>query len=81
MTVSWEWVALLAALLMVLYVAGRALVGRRGWRWAVHALLGIGGLFAAQALWTGVSVNLVTLTISGVFGLPGAVMAVVLTAL
>ncbi len=81
MLVSWEWVAILAVLMMVMFVAGRALIGGKGWRRLLHAGLGIAALFAAQAVWANVSVNLVTLAVSGVLGVPGAVMTIVLTAL
>ena len=81
MLVSWAWVAILALLMGVMFVSGRALIGGKGWRRLIHAGLGIAALLGMQALWGNVSVNLLTLAVSGVLGLPGAVLAVVLTAL
>ncbi len=81
MLVSWEWVLILAVLMAVLFAAGRALIGGRGWRRLFHAALGIGALFAAQTFLGNVTVNLVTLAVSGVLGVPGAVLSVVLTLL
>ena len=81
MLVSWVWVLILAALMAVLFALGRALVGNKGWRRLIHAGLGVAALFAAQAVWGNVSVNLVTLAVSGALGLPGAVLAAVLAAL
>ena len=81
MLVSWVWAAILAALMAVMFALGRALIGGKGWRRLIHAGLGVAALFAAQAVWGNVSVNLVTLAVSGALGLPGAVLAVVLSAL
>ncbi len=81
MLVSWVWVLALAGLMAGLFWLGRLLVRGSGWRRLIHACLGIGVLFAAQAFVGGVSVNLVTLAVSGVLGVPGAVMSVVLTLL
>jgi hypothetical protein len=81
MLVAWEWVAILAVLMAVMFAVGRALIGGAGWRRLAHAGLGIVSLVAAQALWGNVSVNLVTLAVSSVLGLPGTVMTIVLTAL
>lgn len=81
MTISWEWVLILAVAMAALFIFGRALISKRGWRWLVHAGLGIAALFVAQGAWGNVSVNLVTLVVSGLLGVPGAVMSIVLSAL
>lgn len=81
MLVSWAWVAILAALMAVLFALGRALIGGKGWRRLLNAVLGVAALLAMQSLWGNVSVNFVTLAVSGALGLPGAVLAVVLTAI
>lgn len=81
MTISWEWVLILAVAMGVLFLLGRALIGKRGWRWLIHAGLGIAALFVAQGAWGNVSVNLVTLAVSGLLGVPGALMSIVLSAL
>jgi len=81
MLVSWAWVAIFAVLMAGMFALGRALVGGKGWRRLIHAGLGVAALFAAQALWGNVSVNLVTLAVSGTLGLPGVVLAVVLSAI
>jgi len=81
MLVSWAWVAILALLMGTMFLLGRALIGGKGWRRLIHAGLGIAALLGMQALWGNVSVNLLTLAVSGALGLPGAVLAVVLTAL
>jgi hypothetical protein len=81
MLVSWTWVAVLAALMAAMFTLGRALIGSKGWRRLIHAGLGVTALLAMQAAWGNVSVNLVTLAVSGVLGPPGAVLAMVLSAL
>jgi len=81
MLVSWAWVAILAVLMAVMFTLGRALIGGRGWRRLIHAGLGVAALLAMQAAWGNVSVNLVTLAVSGALGLPGAVLAMVLSAM
>ncbi|MCL2810755.1 MAG: hypothetical protein FWD25_02575 [Clostridia bacterium] len=81
MLVSWAWVAIMAVLMAVMFVLGRALIGGKGWRRLIHAGMGVAGLLGMQAIWGNVSVNLLTLAVSGVLGLPGAVLAVVLTAI
>ena len=81
MLVSWAWVAILAVLMAVMFTLGRALIGGRGWRRLIHAGLGVAALLGMQAAWGNVSVNLVTLAVSGALGLPGAVLAMVLSAM
>jgi len=79
MLVSWAWVAILAVLMAAMFALGRTLIGGKGRRRLIHAGLGVTALLAMQAVWGNVSVNLVTLAVSGALGLPGAVLAVVLS--
>ena len=81
MLVSWVWVAILAVLMAVMFALGRTLIGSKGRRRLIHAGLGIAALLAMQAVWGNVSVNLVTLAVSGALGLPGAVLTAVLSAI
>lgn len=69
---------ILALFMAALFWCGRALVkkGRNGR--LLYALCGVSSLFTLHALGTGVGVNVCTLLLSGVLGVPGTALVWIL---
>ncbi|MDR3051830.1 MAG: SigmaK-factor processing regulatory BofA [Oscillospiraceae bacterium] len=81
MTISWVWALALAALMAGLFRLGRSLLAGRHRRALLHAALGVSALLLANAWVGGVAVNPVTLGLSGLLGVPGALLALALAVL
>ena len=64
----------LAAFMAALYAAGRFMTGKRVRGVLIYAALGIGSLLALHALGENVGINLFTVLVSAVLGVPGTAL-------
>ena len=74
MNVSIVWTLAFGLGMAALFVAGRMLVGARGWRRLVYGLAGVAALFIGKAAGLAVGLNLLTVAVSAVLGVPGALL-------
>ena len=64
----------LAVIMASMYAAGRFLTGRRMRSVLLYAALGVGSLWALHALGANVGLNMFTVLISAVLGMPGTAL-------
>lgn len=64
----------LALFMIALYMAGKRLAGERYRSMLIYAALGVGSLFVLHALGAGVGINVFTVLLSAVLGVPGTAL-------
>lgn len=64
----------LALFMAALYVSGRLLTGNKYRGALIYAALGVGSIFALHVLGAGVGINIVTVLLSAVLGVPGTAL-------
>lgn len=65
---------ILAIFMGALFIAGRALVTLSGWRRMLYSGAGLGSLLALHFVGAGVGLNLFTVMLSLILGVPGTAM-------
>ncbi len=76
MNVSIVWTIAFGLGMLALFAAGRMLVGARGWRRLVYGLAGVVALLCCRAAGLAVGLNLLTVGVSALLGVPGAALLV-----